>query len=201
MTRSRNTPRWRWILPAFATLALAVPVGFTAVAQDAGPKERKERRAERGEERKERGERKRGAGMKALFKDVNLTEEQREEVKDIMSPLREEMEAWHAKVKEAREANRAAMKEAREAGDPEAAKAAREKAKAEMEALLEERPKVDPYLDDVRDILTADQQVTFDTNRKAIEAKMAERREQAKEKREERKERRGDRREERGGPE
>ncbi|MEM6552003.1 MAG: Spy/CpxP family protein refolding chaperone [Planctomycetota bacterium] len=200
MTRSRNIPRWRWILPAFAALALTAPAGFTAVAQDAGDErpDRKERRAERDGERKERGERKRQGAMKALFKDVNLTETQREEVRTIMAPLREEMEAWHAKAKEVREASRAAMKEAREAGDREAAQAARDKAKAEMEALLEERPKVAPYLDEVRDVLTADQQATFDSNRETIEAKMAERREQVKDKREDRRERRSDRREERG---
>lgn len=142
--------------------------------------------------------------MKALFEGVNLTELQREEVREIMAPLREEMDAWHAKAKEVRDANRAAMKEAREAGDREAVAQARTEAKAKMDALLEERPKVEPYLDEVRGVLTAEQQATFDDNRKSLEAKMAERREKMKEKREKRGERgegRGERRGPDGGPE
>ncbi|MEM7680623.1 MAG: hypothetical protein AAF288_01570 [Planctomycetota bacterium] len=181
-----------------AAVAFGSPAVTFAQDDDRPSRERGDRgeRAERGErgDRAERGERGRnnpGRAVRALLRDIDLEEDQRELVGEVMEELRGEMEQYAEDTEEVRAEARAA----REDGDREAMQAA-------MEKLREfPRPDLEAYADKVRDILTDEQRETFDKNREEIRERMEERRKRM----EERRENRGEdgerpRRGRRGGP-
>ncbi|NUO64575.1 MAG: hypothetical protein HOQ34_13470 [Gemmatimonadaceae bacterium] len=110
----------------------------------------------RREKREARGARGEGRGMHgaALMRGVDLTDAQKSQVKAIHLK-------YQAQVDSIRDANKPAMEEARaarERGDTTAARAAFEKGRTQFEALREQE------LNEVRGVLTADQQKTFDAN-------------------------------------
>lgn len=144
-----------------AGLASAAPAGNgEGEGQREGQRERGDRgergdRAERGEkgERKERGERP-GRGAKLVFEGIDLTDEQKESVRETMQSKKAE-----------RDEIRAAMREARESGDQEAMLAVAER----MQTLMDETHEA------VRAQLTAEQQEVFDANLVKLKEKAEER--------------------------
>ncbi len=144
-----------------AVLAVVMCAGMASAAPGGGDGERqrdsqreKGDRPERGEkgERGERGER---GGAKALFENINLSDEQQEAVREVMQSKKAELDEI-----------RAEMREARESGDQEAMKAVGEK----MAALMDETHEA------VRAELTVDQQTQFDKNLAKLKEKAEERR-------------------------
>ncbi len=130
---------------------------------------------ERGEagERGPRGQRDRGAMARRLFGDMDLTDEQKEQIRDIMKAHGDERKAWHEEHKDEFQAIREKMRDAR--GDKDAMDAARK----EVQALMESAPKPDATHDQIRALLNEEQQATFDERI----AKMRERMEQWRENR------------------
>ncbi len=107
----------------------------------------------------QRGQFQRGRrlGIRALFRGVNLTAQQRDQVKAINQKYAEQ-------AKPIREAMRPAMQEMRDArqkGDQNAARAVFERTKPQREQLQQLRQQ---ELKEVRAVLTPDQQKTFDQN-------------------------------------
>ena len=153
-------------------LALAVVAGAAATAgaqQTTQPAqgqriERAHRDSSHRAKREARGVRGEGRGMHAagaLMRGVDLTDAQKAQVKTIH-------EKYQAQFKSIREANKPAMEEARAArqrGDTVAARAAYEKGRAQFESLREQE------LNEVRGVLSADQQKTFDANLQQMKAR------------------------------
>lgn len=155
-------------------IALAIMAGAAATAgaqQTTPPKqgERAERdstrRVDRQARRKEREEREDRADRddrgdhsmrapRALMRGVKLTEAQKSQIRAIHQKYQDQF-------KSIRDANKPAMDEARAArqrGDTAAARAAVQKRREQLEALHQQE------LNEVRGVLTADQQKTFDAN-------------------------------------
>ncbi|HEX8849665.1 MAG TPA: Spy/CpxP family protein refolding chaperone [Gemmatimonadaceae bacterium] len=153
-------------------LALAIVAGAAATAgaqQTTAPAqgqriERTERDSARAWKREGRGPRGEGRGMHgagALMRGVNLTDAQKAQVKAIHQKYQDQF-------KSIREANKPAMEEARAArqrGDTAAARAAFEKGRTQFESLRQQE------LNEVRGVLTADQQKTFDANLQQLKAR------------------------------
>ncbi|GAB4187668.1 MAG: hypothetical protein Kow00105_02360 [Phycisphaeraceae bacterium] len=116
----------------------------------------------------------RGDMAHRFFGGLDLTEEQKTQIRDIMKQFGEERRAWHEAHKEDFEALRDKMRAARESDDPEAVKAVHE----EIKALMESAPKPDATHDQIRALLTEEQQAKFDER----VAKMRERMQQWREK-------------------
>ncbi len=108
-----------------------------------------------------------------LFEGMELTEEQKTQVHEIMKAHGDERKAWHEEHKEAFQALREKMREAREAKDQQAADALRE----ETKALMESAPKLDATHDAIRAVLTEDQRVIFDERTKNMREQMGQWRE------------------------
>ncbi len=171
----------------FATGLLIAP----AYAQDGAGESNDRPAAESKEGKPDRGERKgkhgphgdrgpRGHGhrfIRALFKDIDLTEDQRVEVREIMEAGRDEMEAWRDEHRDQIKALREQMREAHQAGDDEKAAEVRE----QLRTLFESRPKPEDRADEIREVLTPEQTEQFDQNIEAIKQKMQERRDEMKE--------------------
>lgn len=118
-------------------------------------------RGERGEkgERADRGPRgDRGDMGKRLFGGMELDEDQKAQIKDIMQAHGEERKAWHEANKGKFQALKDKMREAHKAEDQVAAQAVRD----EIKALMESAPKPDASHDQIRAILNEEQQATFD---------------------------------------
>lgn len=144
-----------------AVLAVVMCAGLASAAPgEKGDGERqRESQRERGDktdrgEKAERGER-RGGGAKALFEGIDLSDDQKQAVREVMDSKKAQ-----------RDEIRAEMREARESKDRDAMTAIGEK----MQALMDETHQA------VRGELTADQQTQFDDNLVKLEAKAAERR-------------------------
>lgn len=126
----------------------------------AGPPQRGGEQAGRGAG--PQGPREPGQGLRMLFRDVNLTDVQQEEVRQIVqdatTPMQEYMAQNAAAFREARDA----MAQARENQDREAMEAARES----MRALRDAGPKVDreALTASVREVLNDSQREVFDAN-------------------------------------
>ncbi len=133
--------------------------------------ERGPRRGGDAGERGMRGQRDPGAILKRLFAGMELTDEQKAQIGEIMKAHAEERRAWHEEHKEEFDAIREQMREAR--GDQEAMDALREK----VHALMDSAPKPDATHDQIRTLLTEEQQTTFDERI----AKLRERMEQMRE--------------------
>lgn len=122
-----------------------------------GPRHRAER-GERGE-RGDRGPRGNREDMgRRLFGGMDLSDEQKSQIQDIMKAHGEERKAWHEANKDAFDAIRDKMRAAHESQDKDAAQAARE----EIKALMDSAPKPDASHDQIRALLNEEQQATFD---------------------------------------
>lgn len=142
-----------------AALGLAIFAGSATIASaqattpgTQAPSPRQDR-GQRGGWKGEKGQH----GMRALFKDIQLTAEQRTQVKAISDKYRTQRQALGESMRPAMTEVRAA----RQRGDSAAAKAAFDRTadtRARMTALR------DQELREVRGVLTAAQQTTFDRN-------------------------------------
>lgn len=163
----RNTTGGSLILAS----VLAVSSGYVFAQNDKpGPRDGerpakrqadgKQKPGEPGEpgERGPRGPRDGERMHRMLFEGMELTDDQKAQIKEIMQAHGEERKAWHEEHKEEFQALRDKMREAREAKDKEAADAVRE----ETKALMESAPKPDAVHDEIRAVLTEDQQAIFD---------------------------------------
>ncbi len=125
--------------------------------------------------------------MRELFRDVNLTEQQHEQVREIGRAAAQPMQQFMADnamaIREAREA----MNAARQERDRDAMKAAREKLSALMES--SPRPDREALHAQVRELLTEQQRQVFDANLEQVK----QRREQMKQRRDEMRQERGQR--------
>jgi|GEM_PF-6137326 len=137
--------------------------------------------AEKGE-RGERGKRgakgdkgKRGQNMiKALFKNVDLSEDQHAAIRELMPALKEKTKAFREENKDELEAFRKQMREAMQAKDKEAAEAIR----AQMKKLMEQGPSpVKHVVANAKTIgLNAEQVEQIKANAKTLEKQMGQRR-------------------------
>lgn len=131
----------------------------------------KRHRGERGD-RGSRGDRRAEMG-KRLFGGMELDDDQKAQIQEIMKAHGEERKAWHEANKDQFQALREKMREAHKAEDQEAAQAVRD----EIKALMESAPKPDDSHGQIRALLNEEQQATFDER----VTKMRERMEQWKE--------------------
>lgn len=142
--------------------------------------ERKPKREHRGGEegppRGERSDRERGEGRgegregrrgergermaRALFRDVELTPEQREQTKAVLNKHREQRRAWMEEHGEEMRDVRRQMREARESGD----EAAIAEARTKVREMMEGAPRLQAVADEIRAVLTPEQVQQFDDN-------------------------------------
>jgi protein CpxP len=107
----------------------------------------------RGERRGDMGQ----AAMRGLFRGIDLTQAQRDQMKTINEKYRPQFQT----IRESLQPDMKAVREARQRGDTVAARAAFERTKAardQMQALMQRQRT------EVRAVLTAEQQQTFDRN-------------------------------------
>jgi Spy/CpxP family protein refolding chaperone len=154
---------------AAAGLALMLAVGAAQAQQPTTPPARPDARVEGPMMRGQRGPRGEMGPGRALFRGIELTAQQKEQMRAIAGK-------YQTQTKSLRESTRPAMEEARAArqrGDTVAARKAWERTTAQRQQMvaLQER-----QMTELRGILTADQQRTFDANRTAVKARMDERR-------------------------
>ncbi len=123
--------------------------------------------------RAERRDRMRQRMFEALFRDIELTPDQRERVDAAMETWRASRKAWMAEHREQfREAVRA-MREAKQADD----QAAVDTAKAELTTLMETSPKLRVASDAILRVLTEDQKESFNRNVAELQKRFEHRRE------------------------
>jgi periplasmic protein CpxP/Spy len=133
-------------------------------------------RGPRGEagEKGRRGPRSRGDIAKRMFAGMDLTDEQKTEVKEILKAHGDERKAWHEEHQDEFQALREKMRDAR--GDQDAMEALRN----EVHALMESAPKPDATHDQIRGLLNEEQQATFDERVTKMRERMAQWRENRK---------------------
>jgi len=182
-----NLKHWTVFL-ATAVIAFCGILGTSqlAFAEDNSNDKPEKKQRERGEdgERKHKGKHPIGKLMRSL----DLTEEQREQIKPIMEAHREKMQAYREEHKDEVQALREEMKAARQDQNEEAAKAAGE----QLRAIWEGRPKPEETLAQVRTHLTPEQQEKFDEGVEKIKQYHEERKAKMQEKREKKKEKRAE---------
>ncbi len=152
----------------FSGLILALTLGAASIAaaQEPTPAPQQPQAQQQGQwGQRGRFQRAGRRGLRALFRGVNLTAQQKEQIKAIN-------QKYAAQTKPIREAMRPAMQEMRDArqkGDQNAARAVFERTKPQREQLRQIR---EQELKDVRAILTPDQQKTFDQNAAQLRERM-----------------------------
>ena len=139
--------------------AVALFAASEAIAQAPAPRDSARRQGEM-----RRGGRPRGdingmrqAAMRGLFRDIDLTQAQRDQMKTVNEKYRTQYQS----IRESLKPDLKAAQEARQRGDTVAARAAFERTKAgreKMQALMQQQRT------EVRALLTAEQQKTFDAN-------------------------------------
>lgn len=189
-----------WKVMAVSGLCL-VMAGPFAMAENDAPREKREareksekretreaNRKERREKMRERGQEIRKRAAKKLFEGVELTDDQRAQLKAVREKARTDAENWRnanqAKFKELREQ----MRTARQNDDKEAFEAA----KNEARNLMKNAPRPRDYTDQVRGVLNEEQRVVFDQNHEELKQKFEEWREKRAAKWEEMKEKRAE---------
>ena len=156
--------------------AVALTTGGVVVAEDGGPMqgpkvqagERGEGARQRGDGQRqraegERGERGRGQladRMHRLMEGVNLTEDQKAQVRPIMEEAAEKWRAFHEEHKEELDKLREEMKAAREAKDKDKAKEVGQK----VRAIMEQADFRGDAIEKIKKVLTPEQLATFEKN-------------------------------------
>jgi hypothetical protein len=156
------------------------PQGADRQGQRQGDRDGKRQHGDRGDrgDRANNGERRgpRDRGMQQrLFAGMDLSDEQKTQVRETMKKFGDERRAWHDANKDQFQAIKNKMRAAREAKDKDAMQAARD----EIRALMESGPKPGDAHDQVRALLNEEQQALFDERT----AKMKERMQQWKDSR------------------
>lgn len=148
--------------------AIAMFAASEATAQAPAQKDSARRQGElrRGDRpRGERGQAMRQAGMKGLFRGIELTQTQR----DQMKVVNEKYRAQFKTLRESVQPDMKAAKEARQRGDTVAARAAVERTRAghnQMQTLMQQQRS------ELRALLTPEQQSTFDANVQQMKERM-----------------------------
>lgn len=155
-------------LAVAAVAMLAGPCVMTAHADDAadqpvlaGPKADKKGNADG---KRFNGEHKRGDAIQKLLVSLNLTEDQKAKVKDIMVEAHTARQEWQKANGEQLKAIQKEMTDAKEAKDKDKMK----EAFGKMKDLRATMPKPMENIAKIRDVLTADQQATFDAKIKEL---------------------------------
>ena len=149
-----------------AALALMAAGEATAQAPADSQRQGEVRRGER--QHGERGGKMRRAGMRGMFKGIELTQAQRDQMQTVHAKYRPQFEA----VRESMKPDLTAAREARQRGDTVAARAALERTSAARErarALHEQQN------NEIRALLTPEQRTTFDSNAKQMRDRMEKR--------------------------
>lgn len=149
-----------------AALALMAAGEATAQAPADSQRQGEVRRAER--QRGERGRKMRRAGMRGMFRGIELTQAQREQMQAVHAKYRPQFESIRESIKPELEAARAA----RQRGDTAAARAAfdRTKSTRERAQALHEQER-----NELRALLTPEQRTTFDANAQKMKERMEKR--------------------------
>ncbi len=149
---------------ALSTLAVALTLGTASLAAAQQPQQpqaqQQQQWGQRGQ-RWQRGQR----GRRALFRGVNLTSQQKDQIKAIN-------QKYAQQARPIREAMRPVMQQIRtdrQKGDSAAARAAFEQTRSQREQLRSLR---EQELKEIRAVLTPDQQKTFDQNVAQLKARM-----------------------------
>ena len=150
--------------------AVALFAASEAIAQAPTPRDSARRQGEM-----RRGGRPRGdingmrqAAMRGLFRDIDLTQAQRDQMKTVNEKYRPQFES----IRESLKPDLKAAHDARQRGDTVAARAAFERTKAgreKMQSLMQQQRT------EVRGLLTAAQQQTFDKNVAQMKERMEKR--------------------------
>jgi protein CpxP len=152
--------------------AIALFAASEATAQAPAQKDSARRQGELRRGDRARGDRgkMRQAGMRGLFRGIELTQAQRDQMKTINEKYRAQFQT----IRESLKPDLKAAHDARQRGDTVAARAAFERTKPardRMEALMQQQRT------EVRGLLTAEQQQTFDSNVARMKERMDKREE------------------------
>lgn len=164
-----------------AALLAVLLCSSMAMAQGQGngsqDKERGQRKAQKDKEGADgkRAERKgrRGHLARALLKDIELSDDQKTEIREVMKEAAQARMAWHEKHKDEIKSLRDQMQQARKDKDREKAK----QVMAEMRKLMQSAPKPTDTFDKVKAKLNADQSEQFEKNVAELKDRMEKRRE------------------------
>src|SRR5688500_16645801 len=148
---------------AFALFAASEATAQAPAQADSARRQGDVRRGER-----TRGQKMRRAGLKGLFRGIELTQAQRDEMKTVNEKYRPQFQT----LRESLKPDLKAAHEARQRDDTVAARAAWERTNAgreRMRALMEQQHK------EVRALLTPEQQQSFDRNAQQMRERMQKR--------------------------
>ena len=154
-----------------AAIALFAASEATAQAPAQGDSARRQGELRRGDRaRGDRGDRgkMRQAGIRGMFRGIDLTQAQRDQMKTINEKYRAQFQT----IRESLKPDLKAAHDARQRGDTVAARAAFERTKPardRMQALMQQQRT------EVRGVLTAEQQKTFDDNVSRMKERMEKR--------------------------
>lgn len=151
---------------AVALFAASEAIAQAPARPDSAGRQGEMRRGER--PRGERGMRMGRDGMRGLFRGIELTQAQRDQLKTVNEKYRAEFQA----LRQSLQPDMKAVREARQRGDTAAARAAWDRntvGREKMQALMEKQRT------ELRGVLTADQQKTFDANAQQARTRMEKR--------------------------
>lgn len=140
---------------AVALFAASEAIAQAPARPDSAGRQGEMRRGQR--PRGERGMRMGREGMRGLFRGIELTQSQRDQVKTVNEKYRAEFQT----LRQSLEPDMKAVRDARQRGDTAAARAAWDRTSAgreKMQALMEKQRS------ELRGVLTPEQQKTFDAN-------------------------------------
>lgn len=147
--------------------ALSLVAAGEATAQASTPADTARRQGEvRGQ--RMRGEKGRGPGLKALFRGIELTQSQRDQIKTVNEKYRGQFQT----LRESLKPDLKAAREARQRGDTVAARAAWDRTNAGRERM---RALTQQQLGEVRALLTQEQQQTLDRNAQQLRERVEKR--------------------------
>jgi Spy/CpxP family protein refolding chaperone len=147
--------------------AIAMFAASEAIAQAPAQKDSARRQGELRRGDRARGDRgkMRQAGVRGLFRGIELTQAQRDQMKTVNEKYRAQLQT----IRESLKPDLEAAHDARQRGDTVAARAAFERTKPardQMQALMQQQRT------EVRALLTAEQQKTFDSNVAKVQERM-----------------------------
>jgi protein CpxP len=148
--------------------ALTLMVAGEATAQSTTPGDTPRRQGEMRRGQWGRGSKMRGIGLRALFRGIELTQAQRDQMKAVNEKYRSQFKT----LRESLKPDLKAAHDARHRGDTAAARAAWDRTSAgreRMRALLEQQRS------EIRSLLTPEQQQTFDRNAQKVRERMEKR--------------------------
>ncbi|MEM0913794.1 MAG: Spy/CpxP family protein refolding chaperone [Planctomycetota bacterium] len=179
-TQNTNQPYWTLTLAVAAAGLLAVGPALAAPSNTSG--ESKGDRPQRSAESSERGQRGGPGGERArgrdtirlLFRDIQLSDSQREDIREVMAQARDERRAWMEENGDEIRELRERMQDASAIRDTDAMQSIGQ----DLRAIMSAGPQPMAVAEEVRGMLTEDQVEQFDANVVEVEERMAQRRAQ-----------------------